>query len=56
MYLARLLGVALDVVGRTPPNAVLVNLVGMALLVAVAYATGWVKSAPWRARNRTSHG
>lgn len=48
MYLARLLGVALDVTGRTPLNAVLVNLAGMAILVAVAYGAGWFKSAPWR--------
>jgi len=48
MYLARLLGVALDVTGRAPLSAVAVNLAGMAILVAVAYAAGWVKSAPWR--------
>jgi hypothetical protein len=48
MYLARLLGVALDVTGRTPLNAILVNLAGMAILVAVAYGAGWFKSAPWR--------
>jgi hypothetical protein len=48
MYLARLLGVALDVTGRTPLNAVLVNLAGMAILVSVAYGAGWFKSAPWR--------
>ncbi len=52
MYLARLLGVALDVLGRTPLTSVLVNLAGMALLVAVAYGAGWFKSAPWRSHGR----
>lgn len=48
MFLARLLGVALDVIGRTYPSMALVNLVGMALIVAVAYGTGWFRSTPWR--------
>ena len=54
MYLARLMGVALDVTGRTPLNAVLINLAGMALLVAVAYGAGWFKSAPWRRPARSA--
>jgi hypothetical protein len=52
MYLARLLGVLLDVVGRTQLNALLVNLLGMGILVAVAYTAGWFKSGPWRAGSR----
>jgi hypothetical protein len=48
MYLARLLGVALDAVGRTPVNALLVNLAGFGILIAVAYGAGWFKSSPWR--------
>jgi hypothetical protein len=52
MYLARLLGVLLDVVGRTELNALLVNILGMGILVAVAYTAGWFKSGPWRAGSR----
>jgi hypothetical protein len=52
MYLARLLGVLLDVVGRTEVNALLVNILGMGLLVAVAYAAGWFKAGPWRTASR----
>ena len=48
MYLARLLGVMLDVAGRTHATMALVNLGGMAVLVAVAYGAGWFKSGPWR--------
>lgn len=50
MYLARLLGVALDVLGRTYLTMVFVNFVGFALLVGVAYGAGWFKSQPWRKR------
>jgi hypothetical protein len=50
MYLARLMGVALDVLGRTHLPMAVVNLAGVAVLVAVAYTTGWFKSAPWRPR------
>jgi hypothetical protein len=52
MYLARLLGVLLDVVGRTAVNALLVNILGMGVLVAVAYTAGWFKSGPWRVGSR----
>jgi hypothetical protein len=48
MFLARLLGVALDVMGRNNLSMMVVNLGGMAVLVAVAYGAGWFKSAPWR--------
>jgi hypothetical protein len=52
MYLARLFGVLLDVVGRTAFTALLVNILGMAVLVAVAYGAGWFKSGPWRTARR----
>jgi hypothetical protein len=52
MYLARLFGVLLDVVGRTAFNALVVNILGMGVLVAVAYAAGWFKSGPWRPGSR----
>ena len=50
MYLARLLGVLLDVLGRTYLTMIFVNLLGFALLIGVAYGAGWFKSHPWRKR------
>ena len=48
MYLARLLGVALDQAGRSHLSMLYVNLLGFALLITVAYGAGWFKSQPWR--------
>lgn len=48
MFLARLLGVTFDVVGRTHLTMTLVNLGGFAILIGVAYGAGWFKSQPWR--------
>lgn len=51
MILARLNGFWLDQWGRDAAwHTVLVNLVGVALLVAVAYGVGWIKSQPWRVK------
>ena len=49
MFTARLLGVALDTLGRQSFfNQLIVNLVGFAILICVAYGVGWFKSQPWR--------
>ena len=49
MFTARLLGVALDTLGRQSLfNQVLVNAVGFGILISVAYGVGWFKSQPWR--------
>ncbi len=48
MYLARLMGVVLDVLGRNHLTMLLVNAAGALILVAVAYGAGWFKSHPWR--------
>lgn len=48
MFMARLLGIALDEMGRSPLSMLVINLVGFGLVVAVAYATGWFKAHPWR--------
>jgi hypothetical protein len=48
MALARLMGFALDQLGRTAFTTTLVNLAGVALIVAVAYGVAWFKSEPWR--------
>jgi hypothetical protein len=50
MYLARLLGVLLDVLGRSHASMIFVNMLGFALLIGVAYGAGWFKSQPWRQR------
>ncbi len=48
MYLARLLGVAFDHVGRTHASMFYINALGFGLLISVAYGAGWFKSQPWR--------
>lgn len=54
MFVARLLGVALDVLGRNSFfNQLIVNLTGFAILISVAYGVGWFKSQPWRKKRAT---
>ncbi len=48
MFLARLLGVGFDLLGKSVLTMVLVNGIGFALIIAVAYGAGWFKSQPWR--------
>ncbi|MFK7764808.1 MAG: OpgC family protein [Roseobacter sp.] len=48
MFLARLNGFIMDVIGRDTWTVVAVNITGMGILVVVAYAAGWFKSQPWR--------
>ena len=50
MYLARLMGVLLDQVGRSHLSMLWVNALGFALIIAVAYGAGWFKSQPWKTR------
>ncbi|PSL19067.1 OpgC family protein [Shimia abyssi] len=50
MYLARLMGVVLDNVGRTHFSMLWVNLLGFAIIIAVAYGVAWFKSQPWKKR------
>lgn len=47
VVLARLLGVAADMAGRSEPVVALLNLIGFALILAAVIAVGWFKSAPW---------
>ncbi|MGB1390759.1 MAG: OpgC family protein [Paracoccaceae bacterium] len=51
MAVARLLGFALDQIGRTPATFALINLFGFLMLIGVAYTAGWFKSQPWRSRS-----
>ncbi|MEM1428251.1 MAG: OpgC domain-containing protein [Pseudomonadota bacterium] len=48
MVFARLMGFALDIVGRTTWTVTLINLIGVAALVGVAYLVAWIKAQPWR--------
>jgi hypothetical protein len=48
MVLARLLGVLLDVGGRGFVNTAAVNILGAALITAVAYFVSYLKRQPWR--------
>jgi hypothetical protein len=50
MVLAQLMGMALDLSGRTFLTIVLANVTGVGLHFACAYTVGWFKSAPWKAR------
>ena len=47
LFLAQAIGVALDVAGRSFTTVALANLGGCALLMLVAAASEWFKSAPW---------
>ncbi len=48
MFIARIMGFIMDLTGRTTGIALLVNLGGALVLVAVAYGAGWFKSQPWK--------
>ncbi|MBU2957660.1 OpgC domain-containing protein [Paracoccus sp. C2R09] len=50
MFMARLMGVALDQAGRSNWTMLVVNLTGILLLILVAHVAGWFKSHPWRKR------
>ena len=50
MFLARLLGFTMDVLGRDTATVLLVNLIGALILIAAAYGAGWFKSHPWRVK------
>jgi hypothetical protein len=47
VVLARLLGTAADMTGRSELMVALLNLTGFALILATAVVVGWFKSAPW---------
>ena len=56
MWLAQVLGFVLDFTddrGWRPTLAV--NAVGIAMIVAVAYLAGWIKSSPWRTPRAAPH-
>jgi hypothetical protein len=53
MGLAQVAGFGLDVLGADVWTRALMNLTGMAALVATAYGVGWFKRQPWRIPART---
>ena len=48
MFTARIMGFAMDVLGRDTGTVLLVNLCGACVLVGTAYVAGWFKSSPWK--------
>ena len=50
MFWARVTGFGLDVVGRGTWTTTFANFLGFALMIALAYGVGWIKSQPWRAK------
>ncbi len=50
MFTARIMGFAMDVLGRDTLTSLAVNLAGACVLIATAYIAGWFKSQPWRAK------
>ncbi len=50
MALARILGFALDQIGRSPASWALVNLGGFVLITLCAYGAAWFKGQPWRSK------
>ena len=50
MFTARLMGWAMDQLGRDTGTVLAVNAAGAAVLIAVAYSASWFKSSPWKVR------
>ncbi|MEO0343602.1 MAG: OpgC domain-containing protein [Pseudomonadota bacterium] len=50
MFLALLLGVLLDQMGRSYLTMAWVNALGFAAIIAMAYGVGWFKTQPWKKR------
>ncbi len=48
MVFARFSGLLLDQMGRSTLKTTLVNFLGMAAIIAVAYFVSWIKKHPWR--------
>ncbi|GFE63920.1 OpgC family protein [Litoreibacter roseus] len=51
MVFARISGFVLDQIERSILKTTLVNFVGIAALIAVAYFVAWIKSQPWKVKN-----
>lgn len=53
MFTARVMGFAMDVLGRDTFTSLMVNFAGAGVLIATAYGAGWFKGQPWRAKRAT---
>ncbi len=51
MFTARLMGFLLDWLGRETLTSLAINAFGALVLITTAYAAGWFKSQPWRAKS-----
>lgn len=50
MALARMIGFVLDQTDRAIVTTAFANIIGYGLIILVAFAAGWFKSQPWRAK------
>lgn len=50
MVFARFTGFVLDQIERSTAKTTMMNLVGVAALIGVAYFVAWIKSQPWRVK------
>jgi hypothetical protein len=50
MTVAQPIGIVLDRIGRSATAEAAANLLGFAILIAVAYFVRWIKSSPWNVR------
>ncbi|KIN71419.1 OpgC family protein [Sulfitobacter guttiformis] len=51
MFLAQVMGLAMDLTSRSTGNTLLINFVGILVLIATAYGAGWFKSQPWKRKS-----
>ncbi|WP_373636751.1 OpgC family protein [Yoonia sp. BS5-3] len=54
MFFARLMGVMFDLMGRSHATMVLVNAIGFAAIIGIAYLAAWFKSQPWKTRRQSN--
>ena len=50
MALARLIGFAMDQIGRSALSVAALNIAGIAMIIGVAFLVGWFKTQPWRSK------
>ncbi len=54
MFISRVAGMLLDYLGKDKLSLLIVNLAGMASVIAVAYLVAWFKAEPWRRKSSGS--
>ncbi len=48
IVLSRFCGFIIDIIGKSWPKMILVNGMGIAILIGVAYFVAWIKKSPWK--------